>query len=277
MRIRLLISGPHDLIPKAAKPELQRALPGSINSYGWFEANIFADDPRAKELQAILKAHGVPHWVPRREYKDEPRYRITRFPVYDDAELAAARWLRLWAIERFYPWTIDPTSDAHLKRRLLVLNPREIAPHHYDAFMEAQYSVVVHNNIKVELEKHHFRRLVLAETRPGRFQSEHLTQLLDWPKRGRGPWWEVTSDPCLPRSRRSELADEYLPEGAPWDHPLDQTLHYRLSDLEPLGDSDIGASGPVGEAPHIVSQRFYQVCKAHNWRAEWVPVTIDPE
>jgi len=252
-------------------------VPGCIRQHGRFEANIFADDPRAKELEAILKAHGVPHWVPRREYRDEPRYRITRRPVYDDAELAAARWLRLHAIQRFYPWPIDHTIDAQLTRRMLVLNPREIAPHHYDAFMEAQYSVVVHNNIKVELEKHHFRRLVLAATRPGRFQSDNLTQLLDWPKRGRGPWWELTSDLYLPMPRRWDHADEYLPEGAPWDHPLDKTLHYKLSNLEPLGEFDVATCGSNGNAPVVVSQRFYQVCKANNWRAEWVPVTIDPE
>lgn len=277
MRIQLRISEACDRFPAAIQPELRRMLPECINSHGWFEMNTFADDPKAMELNAFLRAHGIPHWHPRASPRSPQAYRVTRRPVYDDGELAAARWLRLWAIERFYPWPIDHTIDAQLTRRMLVLNPREIAPHHYDAFMEAQYSVVVHNNIKVELEKHHFRRLVLAATRPGRFQSEHLTQLLDWPKRGRGPWWEVTSDLCLPKSHRRELADEYLPEGAPWDHPLDQTLHYKFSDLEPFGDFDIASPDAVGDAPHIVSQRFYQVCKANNWRAEWVPVTIDPE
>lgn len=232
---------------------------------GGFWVTLFADDPRAPKVREALDLAGLHHRAPGHTYPIEQTYLLSRVPVFEHAELAAAPYIEL-------PPTTRITSSLAAYHKIVV-DPRDLDEK--PTFVQAWYAIVIRDSTRLALESQRFKKLKFGETMPGRFDHTGFhTRMLDWSKFGE-PWWELMSEAETPRGHFAQELEAYLPKDAPWDSPMDGRLHFTESDVRSLGEFDI-ACGSEG-VPYIVSQRFYQFCKAQGWNAEWRPVAIDPE
>lgn len=265
MRIRIFINTILNYrLTAENRVRLEAVYPEGFGRGGGFQVTMYADESRAPSVREALDHTGMVHWTPDTPFGIRNTYRVRRTPVFDDQELAAARYVELLRTVR-----VDSTLTT---RRMIVIRPRELE--RLPTFVQAWYSTVVRDSTRQALDSQGFRKLKFGETMPGRFRNDmDYDRLLDWSKFG-GPWWELMSEVKLPNSRYDRHAEDYLPAGAPWDTPMDGRLHFTESDLDPLGDFDIA----WGECePWVVSQRFYQFCQSQGWTAEWRPVAIDSE
>ena len=117
------------------------------------------------------------------------------------------------------------------------------------------------------------------------------------PQKGVRSYWELTSDFVLPPVSPSmvRLDDNCKrvwpgrPTGGQRIEGLYNRaeLHYRGSDLRTLEPLDVARTfesfwGPDNNqrrpdyCPLVVSKRFYNLCRDHGFKIDWVPVHIDP-
>ncbi len=110
------------------------------------------------------------------------------------------------------------------------------------------------------------------------------------------PLWELTSDLRLPRmSPRCKFVNErggapvpqwepstVLVEGDEQSGNIWPEFHYTESAIRSAEPFDLaltfeGWGGGEGIPKLVASQRFYQFCKAHKLKMDWIPVRIDPD
>lgn len=259
----------------------------------FFSAELPEVDPRMVDLIRTLESNGFHRWNPRAgmgESKNEYSLYWTR--VYEEPDFVDCQFMEISGGNPHH--VFEAGRDRHGLTRLLDGWLEE----GLDFAFTQPYCWFVSNRVKTVLERHHlkglfFRPTLLAEG----FADRSDAPLIAW-EGYREPWWEIESSITLPRlsdsmlfmdsDHRRVLKDIDYSNGYQRvdDKYLHAELHYRRRDLEAFSDVDVArtmeafTNGKCYErdwSPIVVSRRFYEICRQHRFKVEFIPVRIDPD
>lgn len=165
--------------------------------------------------------------------------------------------------------------------------------------------IIIPERVKHELERAGLIGLKFDEAIPCRWdwgRGGAVTPLKKAPER-LGRWWRLLSDVTMPPlSQSCDVRVNEFPQTTRDGTPMPYALgpgdppyvywreglfvcpepHYRAADLEAMAPFDIALAREKSGSPRvgpsyglIVSNRFYKVCRALEYRVSWIPVRLD--
>jgi hypothetical protein len=247
--------------------------PGSRNFYAFLPTN----DPRVARILSVLNKAGLEPW--REIHPKRPNeFTFGKIRKYDHAEFESLRLLQPLGRPKTQDSYIWPAKDGTLQVKSRYFKLRGLLD------MGDLHSLLVSQDIRLALEQEGFTGMVFRPVVP---QEGGAVVPLD-------NLWELRTEHRLPplsdyctfydrlgsaMKGSSEVAYQYFEDF--WGP---QELHYTAKSLEAWSWPDFALTHELfwfSEKRHrrllVTSQRFFQFCKAHKLKMEWVPVQIDPE
>lgn len=269
---------------------------GLTNNPEWFRIELPEDDPRMREVIHLLERAGWRQWV---DYSRPPtkdrEYDALWFRKYSTKDWNESKYLVPFARS----WTM-----IHNLRDGRVGHETNETNHKSDAVADkaGHRGLLVPDRVKRELDRAGLIGLRFEEAVP--LVSKPGVGYVPRPKPPKrlGDWWVLSSEirlpPMSPSCDLRSVPDIPLRGGGeppfarkPDDPPyacLEEGLfvypeaHYGASDLQTMPPFDAALShetfGSTMTGPSrmlIVSNRFYKVCRALDYRVSWIPVRID--
>jgi len=237
------------------------------------------DDPDVRQSLLLIHRSGLP--LAGTVDLETPSYSLGRWREYDLSDFEAAEHLMLKPAE-----TLGHAIRVDSK---LLLDQRKLRKN--GSFGHANHGVVVPDRIRRQLETISLTHIDFKPTQPAKYSGSAVhDQVLSWDHHG-PPWWELWSDLVLPPvspsmikvdNKGNPVPRAYFQGAYMKDLPdySDVELHYLRSEIEALDRFDLAVTyeeswGSLFTRPLIASQRFYQFCKEHKLKCDWVPVRID--
>lgn len=256
-----------------------------------FEVCLPADDPRIPAIQELLARGGRRPWADHsRALNKTCEYHYEQLRSYGNSDWDGLPLLEL-APSVSCPGMFRCEENGFVKLHLDDLdNSADFAKANVERYVvpERTKRCLENANLKHVM----FRPTLLCDRSRGK--AGQLAPLVPWDDWG-PPWWEITSDYRLPPvSPAMELLDpvtgQVISRGNPdalyvqregFYQPAE--LHYLKSELPDLDDFDLaqtfetfGGHKRWDEHTLIASRRFYEFCRDHDLRTDWVPVRVDP-
>lgn len=275
-----------------AMAKLERLYPSGRNPPGSlvpFFLDLPADHPVIPEVIAVLKDCGLP-MSPRRSLL--PIFggiAIRYIREFDDADFDNAPYLQVVGDNSFIlskslelqrtppPWSVQTLDTSPQANRYVI----ETKGFEKNRVVAAVDQVVLLDEIKPKFETQGFKGLEFRKCVPIYDPHEFCVDETF-------PIWEIESQTAMPAlSPACQLIELYDPQGGALKYrDVDEGLHfpgllrYRRNDMAPLSDIDVartreGLGWGMYDHPLIISQRFYQFCKAQKLKLSYLPVLTD--
>lgn len=281
-------------VSRRAMAKLERLYPSGKNPSGSlvpFSLDLPTDHPVIPEVIAVLKDCGLPTSPRRSLIPIFGGIAIRYIREFDDIDFDNAPYLSVCGDNRFIfsqllelqrtppPWqsktqALDTSPQAN--KYMIETNGFE-----KDRCVAARDQVVLLDEIKPKFEAQGFKGLEFRKCVPIYDPHEFCVDETF-------PIWEIESQTAMPAlSPDCQLIDLYDPKGGALTYrDVDEGLHfpgllrYRRDDMVALSDIDVartreGLGWGMYDHPLIISQRFYQFCKAQKLKLDYLPVLID--
>jgi hypothetical protein len=234
-----------------------------------FRFEFETNDDRLLRIQDILARGGYKVWD-EHGYSLPNEYRLTRNRYYDPGDLASVYYCEPWATD-----SLETANQRTLEGVLAVSSNFEGEPPPIG--MVGVDAMAVSDRLKSSMEEAGLVHLILL---PARVVGENASSI-------RERYWELTSDLRLPRlAPNLRLIDGLgglYEEGKSHACIVDDgfsppELHYRASDIARVEPFDLARTHePIGSkaGTFVASKRFYEFCRSHSLKMDWVPVRID--
>lgn len=267
-----------------------------------FAFKLPRQDPRLSSLLATLKSYGHLPW---KELFQRPGFDLQYLRQYSAKDWSESEYLTMFPRS----WTlIRNLAEGGIGFDASETNHRS----DFAGDKAGHRSLLVPDRVKNELERAKLTALRFEPALPvGEYIRGRGWMPIEPPPKRLGQWWVLTSDVVLPplapacdvRPVPDAMAKELLPDNSGWrsvappfprksDDPpyvslheglfVFPELHYRRSDLDLVADFDAAVTselfGSTLTGPSrtlIVSNRFYKVCRALDYRISWIPVRLD--
>lgn len=291
MRIRGHILPPP--VPKMPAGLLEQliAIYPEGHRFNMFGCSLQMDDPRFAAVTECLRNAGLSPRADRSKPASVSEFSFSMTREYEPADLAACTLLELRGAPGDWPtrWIPDAwrSDDGRIELRGPLKKSMDFGKCNFE------WHVVPHR-VKVLLAAEGLKHVCFRKTIPMTRSGIDRLRLPNWSYFGK-PWWELDSDFTLPPLspamtftnrlgnpvNRGDYSNGFHRVDGSYNHA---ELHYRDSDLNELGPFDLARtaepfSNRLGydpfDRPLVASKRFYDLCVAHNLKADWVPVRID--
>lgn len=270
-------------------PELTQRFGGRGNDAYLFVLDAPEHDPRINEVVSFLEAHGVTSEPPLREQQSASgHYVLQRLHGFEPSDFSRAEYLWLEGVDESH---VDTDGDRDADGLLAVI--ASSIPKRGKLFDAGAGCLLVSATLRAELEAEGFIGLGFGPTKQAKEQRRGETYVtLPYDPLPDQALWELIPSVELPRMHaeviRVATAPD-IPAGEQGPGFLrnpgfnDAQIVYARSALQRVGSFDVARTWEYmfQREPEcrfiVVSQRFYQFCKAKKLPAKFVPVKIVEE
>ena len=270
-------------------PELTTRFGGTGNDRATFTLYTAEHDPRIPEVIEFLESRGVRRMPEAWDYALEKSptgfYTMMRVRVYEAVDYSQAEYL--W-LESLIESSLDIDTDGNRNAEGLWQIVSGSIPRRGRLMSAGRNILFVSDAFRAELEAERFVGMGFAPTKQVREKKSGETYICvpHQPAADR-VLWELRPTVHLPRMHPEVLRTQLnpkVPVGDPGpgnfqnDGFDDVQLVYARSALASVGAFDMAHTWEYKSAPEnrcfIISQRFYQFCKAKKLPCHFVPVKI---